>query len=110
AERAGVWLGDRAGAARIRAGVVERSALDGLVAGIGDEAPHLFLRHAIARSRGVDNVLLDHDGSQIVPAEGERDLPDLGALRDPGALHVPNVVEVEARDRERLQILEPPGF
>ena len=58
------------------------------------------------RSRGRHDVLLDHHRAHVVRAEPERDLTDLHPLCDPRRLDVIDVVEVDARDRLREEIVE----
>ena len=83
-------------------GAVEGVALDGLEAGVADDAAEFFFRGAVAGAGGFDDVLFEHDGAYVVAAEAQAQLEDLEALRDPAGLHVLDVVEVEARDGEDL--------
>src|SRR5688500_8783766 len=55
-------------------------------------------------------VLLDHDASHVVAAEAQTQLARLESLGHPGALHVPEAIPADPRDRERLQVLHGGGF
>ncbi len=59
---------------------------------------------------GFDDVLFEHDGAYVVAAEVKAEFEDLEALRDPAGLHVLDVVEVEARDGEDLEVFDGGGF
>ena len=75
------------------------------VAEFADEALHVGDAHAEGCAGLTDDVFLDHDAAEIVRAEAQRDLPDLESLRDPRALDVRHVVEVDAAEGLRAQIL-----
>ena len=75
-------------------------------AGVLDVADDLDFVHAVARAGGAHDVLLDHHAAHVVGAVGEAQLPDLAALRHPRRLQVVEVVEHDARDRERAQVLD----
>ena len=75
-------------------------------AGVLDVADDLDLVHAVARAGRADDVLFDHHAAHVVGAVGEAELPDLAALRDPRRLQVVEVVEHDARDRERAQVVD----
>ena len=66
-------------------------------AGVLDVGDDLDLVHAVAGAGGADDVLLDHHAAHVVGAEGQAELPDLAALRDPRRLQVVEVVEHDAR-------------
>ena len=91
-------------------GAVEGVALDGFEAGVADDAAEFFFSGAVGCSGCFDDVLFEHDGAYVVAAEVEAELENLEALRDPGGLHVFDVVEVEARNGEDLQVLDGCGF
>ena len=93
----------QAPAAFLPAPLVDRAALDRGEAGVADEGEHLLPRHPVVRAGGRDDVLLDHDAAEVVRPEGERNRADLLPLRQPRALHVRHVVEVEARERHLLR-------
>src|ERR1039458_4329149 len=92
-------------AADLAAALVDRAALHRREARVLDELEHRRLTHLVVRARGSHDVLLDHDRAEVVGAERRRDAADLRALREPRALHVRHVVEVEACDRERAQVV-----
>ena len=75
-------------------------------AGIFDVAHDLDLVHAVRRAGRADDVLFDHDAAHVVGAVREAELADLAALRDPRRLQVVEVVEHDARERERAQIVD----
>ncbi len=79
-----------------------------LVAEVRDEPAHVGHGHAEGRAGLRDHVLLDHDAAQVVRAELQGDLADLLALRHPRALDAREVVQVDARQRLRAQILVRP--
>ena len=91
-------------------GAVEGVALDGLEAGVADDAPEFFLGGAVRCAGSFDDVLFEHDGAYIVAAKVEAELEDLEALRDPAGLHVLDVVEIKARDGEHLEVFDGGGF
>ena len=78
-------------------------------AGIADDAAQLFFAGAVVRAGRGDDVLLDHDAAHIVAAEAQAKLAGLQPLRDPGRLNVLDVVEIDARDRQVLQIFDGGG-
>src|SRR5688572_2012639 len=59
--------------------------------------------------RGHD-VLLDHQRSEVVASEAERDLPDFHSHRHPARLQVGNVVEDDPCDGHRAEILVSAGL
>ena len=75
-------------------------------AGVLDVAHDLDFVHAVAGAGGADDVLLDHHAAHVVGAVGEAQLPDLAALRHPRRLQVVEVVEDDARERERAQVVD----
>src|SRR5215210_644166 len=85
---------------------VQRVALHGRLAERPDQVDELLRRRAVGRAGGRDDVLLDHHGPHVVRAEAERHLADLQALRHPRRLDVRHVVEVDARDSLREQVVE----
>ena len=74
--------------------------------GVLDVADDLGFVHAVARAGGPHDVFLDHHAAHVVGAVGQAQLPDLAALRHPRRLQVVEVVEDDARDRERAQVVE----
>ena len=92
-------------------GAVERVALEGNAAGLGDEAAKLFARHALGGGGAgvVVDLLLDHGAVKIVGAEAERDLRDLGRHHLPVGLDVREVVEQQAADGDLANVGEAGG-
>ena len=78
--------------------------------GILDVADDLDFVHAVAGAGRADDVLLDHHAAHVVGAVGQAQLPDLAALRHPGRLQVVEVVEHDARERERAQVVDAGRF
>ena len=76
-----------------------------LVAEFLDEPAHVGHGHAESGAGLRHDVLFNHDAAEIVRAEFQRDLPDLQTLRDPRALDVFKIVEVDAAQRLCAQIL-----
>src|SRR5690349_18772790 len=58
-------------------GAVEGVALDGLEAGVADDAAEFFFGGAVAGAGGFDDVFFEHDGAYVVAAEMEAKLEDL---------------------------------
>ena len=52
-------------------GAVEGVALDGLEAGVADDAAEFFFGGAVAGAGGLDDILFKHDGAYVVAAEVE---------------------------------------
>ena len=76
-----------------------------LVAEVADEPLHVADGHAEGRAGLRDDVFLNHDAAQIIRAVFQRHLADLQALRDPRALEVLKIIEVNPRERLHPQIL-----
>src|SRR6266576_712258 len=74
------------------------------VAEVFYEPLHVANAHAEGRAGLRYDVLLDHDAAEVVRAELERDLADVRPLRDPRALHVFEIVEVDPAQRLRAEI------
>ena len=69
-----------------------------------DEPVHVGDGHA-ERDAGLRNdILLDHDAAEIVRAEFQRDLADFQSLRDPRALDVFKIIQINAAQCLRAQI------
>ena len=62
------------------------------------------------RVRRRDDVLLDHERTEIVAAEAQRGLADLEAHRHPARLEIRDVVEDDARDGDGAQIVDGVGL
>ena len=74
--------------------------------GVLDVAHDLDFVHAVAGAGGADHVLLDHHAAHVVGTVREAELTDLAALGHPRGLDVVEVVEHDARNRERAQVVE----
>jgi hypothetical protein len=64
-------------------GAVEGVALDGLEAGVADNAAEFFLGGAVAGACRFDYIFFEHDGAYVVAAEVEAQLENFEALGDP---------------------------
>jgi len=60
--------------------------------------------------RGVHHVFLNQNAADVVGAKLQANLANLDARREPTRLNVIDVVEIQAADRERLQIIDGGGF
>ena len=89
-----------------RVGVIQRVALGGDEAGVGDDAAEFAFVGAVADAGGVDDIFFDQDAADVVGAELQSDLTDFDAGREPARLNVIDVVEIEAADGERFQIID----
>src|SRR6266568_7008903 len=83
---------------------IERIALDRTEPRVGDQAAELLLGRGIGYPGGAHHVLLDQDAAHVVAAEAQSDLADFMARGEPGGLHVQDVVQIDAGDRQRLQV------
>src|SRR5690606_37921463 len=83
--------------------------LAGLPAELRDEPAHVRDGHAVGRSGGADDVLLEHDAAEVVRAVREGDLADLLSLRHPRALDARDVVQVDAGERLHAKVFMGPG-
>ncbi|EGJ75436.1 hypothetical protein STTU_2647 [Streptomyces sp. Tu6071] len=90
--------------------LVRRRALRRDAARRADEVDQLLAVGAVLRARRGDDVLLQHHRAEVVGPVVERELPDLLARREPRALDVGDVVEVDAGDRDHPQVLEHRGL
>ena len=88
--------------------VVDRVALDRHPSRLPDHRHQLGDGHLLPglRPGGVRDLLLDHRPVDVVHAEVQGDLGELGAHHDPERLDVREVVEVEPPDRERQEVLQ----
>ena len=75
-----------------------------LVAQVLDQPVHVRHGHLEGGAGLRHHVFLDHDAAKVVRAKLQRDLADFQALRDPRALDVREVVEVDAAQRLRAQV------
>ena len=74
--------------------------------GIPNQPPQLLFARAIMRARGRDHVLFDHDAADIVAAKPQPHLAGFQPRRHPRRLDVQNVLQVQPRNRQRLQIFD----
>ena len=63
---------------------------------VPDEHNHLLFIHAITRTRCGYDVFFHHRAPQIIRAKEQRHLPDVASLRDPRALYVFEIIQIEA--------------
>ena len=85
---------------------VKRIPLHRLEPRIADNPPQLFFRRLVPRPGRAHHVLFDHDAAHVVAAELQAHLAGLQPLRHPRRLHVQDVLQVEPRNRQRLEILD----
>ena len=95
---------------RIAEQLVVHVAAFGGEPGILDVADDLDFVHAVGGAGRPHDVLFDHHAAHVVGAVGQTQLTDFAALRDPGRLHVVEVVEHDAADRQRAQIVDAGRF
>src|SRR5205807_7698938 len=86
------------------------AALAGCVSRVRDQPLHLGERHAPRGPRGGNDVLLHHQGAEVVGPESQRHLTDLRPHRHPGRLDVGHVVEHDPRDRLGAQVGDGVGL
>ena len=91
-------------------GTVEGVALGGDEAGIGDHAAKFAFVGAIANAGGVHDIFFDQDAADVVGAELQADLADFYSGSELAGLNVIDVVEIEAADGERFQIIDSGSF
>ena len=80
-------------------------ALMRFVAQIGNQPLHVGDGHAEGRAGLADDIFLNHDAAEVVRAEFQRNLADFQTLRDPRALDVGEIIQVNPAQRLRPQIL-----
>src|SRR5882762_700062 len=93
-----------------RIAAIEGVALGGDEAGVGDDAAEFAFVGAIFHSGGEDYVFFDQDAADVIGAELQSDLANFDSGSEPTGLDVIDVVEIEAADRERFQIVDRGGF
>src|SRR5258708_21676632 len=93
-----------------RVGAIERVALGGDEAGVGDDAAEFRFVGAVADAGGVHHVFFDQYTADVVGAELQADLADLDAGSEPAGLDVINIVEIQTADGERFQVIDRCGF
>src|SRR6266436_2146663 len=59
---------------------------------------------------GGDHVFFDEDAADVVGAELQADLADFNSGREPARLDVVDVVEIQAADGQRFQVVDRSGF
>src|SRR5579872_3798525 len=83
---------------------VKRVTFDRTETSAGDHlAQPLLGCGSAAASRG-DDVFFNQNAANVVAPEAQRNLANLVPRREPRCLHVLNVVEINAADRQRFQI------
>ena len=111
-ERIVVYLdGDGEAVLGARDGAIEGIALDGSAACLGDEAAQFAACEALGGfcAGVVVNLLFDHGAIEVVGAEAQRDLRDLGRHHLPVGLDVRKVVEDKAADGNLADVGEASG-
>src|SRR5258705_5658652 len=91
-------------------GAVKGVALGGDEAGVRDDAAEFVFVGAIFHAGGEDYVFFDQDAADVIGAELQSDLTDFDSGGEPAGLDVIDVVEIEAADGERFQIVDRGGF
>src|SRR6267378_8477444 len=91
-------------------GPIERVALGGDEAGVGDDAAEFPFVGAVFHSGGKDDVFFNEDAADVVGAELQTDLADFDSGREPARLDMVDIVEVQAADGKRFQIIDRGGF
>jgi hypothetical protein len=89
---------------------IQRIPLLGHEARVADDAAQFLFAGAMVRAGGRHHVLFDHDAAHVVAAEAQTQLAGLQPLRHPRRLHVLEIIQVNARDRQRLQVLHGRRF
>lgn len=90
--------------------LVSRVAAMRHVAGVFDQSLELFGAQDELVPRRAHHVFFDHDAAKIVGAIAQTQLGNLWPLRQDAELHVVEVIEEDARDRQGAQIVEPAGL
>ncbi len=79
-------------------------------AGVGDDAAEFAFVGAIFYAGGEDDVFFDEDTADVVGAELQTDLANFDSGREPAGLDVIHVIEVQAADGQRFQVIHGGGF
>ena len=87
-------------------GAVQRVALRGNIACVGDDAAKLGFVRAVAYASRVHNIFFNQYAAHVIGAELQSDLADFDSGREPARLNVVDVVEIQPANRERLQIIK----
>jgi hypothetical protein len=89
---------------------IESIALGGDEAGVGDDAAKFAFVGAVANAGGIHNIFFDQNTADVVRTELQTDLADFYSGSEPAGLNVIDVVEIEAADGERFQIIDSGSF
>src|SRR5262249_50476861 len=91
-------------------GAVQSVALGWDEAGAGDDAAEFAFVGAVTYAGSVDNVFFNQNAADIVGTELQTNLAYFDSGCEPARLNVINVVEIEAADGERFQIIDGGGL
>src|SRR5712692_5772475 len=91
-------------------GAIEGIALRGNEARVGDDAAEFDFIGAVFYACGEDYVFFDEDAADVVGTELQPNLADFDSRGKPARLDVVNVVEVQAADGQRLEIIHSCRF
>lgn len=84
-------------------------ALPGFVTEVANQSVHVGDAHSVFGAGFGDDVFFYHDAAEVVCAEFQCDLPDLGPLRDPRALNILEIVEVNPAERLSAEVFVRTG-
>src|SRR6267378_57660 len=77
---------------------------------VPDQALHLLGRCAVSGVGSGDDILLDHQRAEVVASEPQRYLTYLHSHRHPARLKIGYIVQYDARERDRAEILGGAGL
>src|SRR5436309_6626268 len=87
-------------------GAIQRVALGGNEAGVGNDAAQLAFVGAVFHAGGEHHVLFDQDAPDVIGPELQAHLANLDSRGEPARLDVIDVVEIESADGQRFQIID----
>src|SRR5437879_2238300 len=93
-----------------RVRTVQRVALRGSKTGVRDDAAAFAFVGAVFHAGREDDVFFDQNAADVVSSKLQTNLADFDSRREPARLNVVDVVEVQAADRQRFQIIDCSGF
>src|SRR5579871_1902909 len=89
---------------------IKSIALHGTETGVTNRPAQFFFVRLVRTTRGGHHIFLDQNTAEIVAAEAQGHLSQLDAGGEPTRLHVLEIIEVNARNRQRLQVIDRRGF